>query len=100
MQKQATKALKYYNGKAKIKVKWHLLVGGEQKCHKGEQKRNNGDPELLDSSVPISLGVLEGWGRFWGEEMASPPYFKTSARHARPGELTPFIFLQNSFAKI
>jgi len=42
---------------------------------KGEQKLNNGDLGLLESSFPISLGILEGWGIFRGEEWLHPSPF-------------------------
>ena len=50
--KQATKALKYYNGKPKIKGKWHLLVGSEQKCRKMEAKMQKACLRLLNSKIP------------------------------------------------
>ena len=53
--KQATKALKYYNRKPKIKWKWHLLVENEQKCRTMEAKMQKTCLRLLNSKIPWAL---------------------------------------------
>ena len=40
------------------------------------------------------------WGRRWGENSFTPPFFKILIRHTRPGELIIYFFFQKILCKV
>ena len=93
----ATKPLKYINGEPKNKGEVHLPVGSESKCKRGSKKPCNGS-----LGGCLSCYFREQWsswvrGGVLGEENSpQPPFYLIRAGGARPGELTPSLFIFSS----